>query len=93
MVKSRRDGNGEEKFFAAVTRSCRTAVEISEKAVREQIAQQGVTTKNIAVFACRFNGTNTNRQLTHKLKFKLMARHRTALKGACLIYVEDRIGA
>ena len=39
MVKSRRDGNGEEKFFAAVTRSCRTAVEISEKAVREEIAQ------------------------------------------------------
>ena len=92
MVKSRRYENGGERFFAAVTRSCRTAVEISEKAVREQIAQEGVTTKNVAVFACRFNGINTSKQLTHELKFKFMARHHTALKGACLDFLEDRTG-
>ena len=45
MSNSKRDGNGKEKFFVAVTKSCGTAVESSEKAVREEIAQRGVTKK------------------------------------------------
>jgi len=94
MSNSKRDGNGKEKFFVAVTKSCGTAVESSEKAVREEIAQRGVTKKNVAVFRCCFNGTNTSKELIYKRKrtFTLMARHRTVLKNACFDFLEDRMG-
>lgn len=93
MTKSRHGGNEKQEFFVAVTKSCRTAVESSEKAVREEIAQQGATKKNVVVFKCCFNGINTSKELTHKRGFPLMARHRTVLKNACRDFLEGRMGA
>jgi len=94
MANSRFNGNKEEKFFGAVTKNCKTVVvESSKKAVRKEIAQRGVTKNNIAMFECQFNERKIRTKLIHKPRFKIMARHRVVLENACLIFLEDRMGA
>lgn len=94
MAKSRRDDNGGEKFFGAVTRSCRTVfVEKNKRTVREKITQQGVTKNNVAMFECYSNGRKIKKKLIHKPAFKLAARHHVVLENACFDFLEDGIGA
>lgn len=93
MAKSRRSNSQKKKFFAAVTINCKTAVKSSEKALGKEIAKWGVTKKNVAVFECCFNGTNTNKELIRKRRFLFMARHRTALKNACTDFLKDGMEA
>ena len=83
------------EFFGVVTKNCKTVVvESSKKAVREEIAQRGVTKNNIAMFKCQLNGGGKiEKKLIHKPRFRLMTRHHVVLENACLIFLEDRMGA
>ena len=93
MANSRSDNNGEKKFFGAVTKNCKTViVDNNKKDLRKEIAQRRVAKNNIAMFECQPNGIKIKTKLTHKPRFKLMARHHVVLKDACLVFLEDRTG-
>lgn len=92
MANSRSNGNRGKKFFGAVTKNYKVVVESSKKAVREEIAQRGVAKNNVAMFECRLNERKIKKKLTHKPRFRLMARHHVVLENACLIFLEDRTG-
>lgn len=82
------------EFFGAISKNCkRIFVEKNKRTVREKIAQQGVTKNNIAMFECQLNGRKIKTKLTHRPRFKIMARHRVVLENACRDFLENGMGA
>ncbi len=83
MINSESD-NREVKFFAAVSKNCKTViVEKSKNNVRQKINHKRITRNNIAIFECCTKGKNTIvKKLIHRPKFKLTSGHHIVIVEA-----------
>ncbi len=91
MINSESD-NGEVKFFAAVSKNCKTViVRKNKRDVRQVINRRGITRNNVAIFECRAEGENTiAKKPIHRPKFKLTPGHHIALAEAICEFLAQK---